>query len=318
MIISFNLFFCKFCFSILLICLSLTVSGQLGNRYCGDEGIWIQTLGSGDLDIENDRGAESYLVWIDTRATLLVNAGAGTSVFFDESNAKFSDLQAIVLSQTSVNRTSDLAALLKGSRRSYREDPLTILGPEGDEHNLSTSDFVNRLLSKEGPYPELAPLLTVRSPNGYQIRTRDVPIGSKRWSGFGTSEIILSAMAMKAGGRPSLAWRISIADRTIVFVMGPNNRKHTMAEFAEEADAIVFSHLLPVGSPSLLAESNFLPSQIAFIASHAQASFILLGGRNWRTLGRETRTLEEIEKDYDGTIIFPDDLECWGIDRSFN
>ena len=289
-------------------------SQTLPKRFCGEEGIWVQVLGSGDLDLQNDRGAESYLVWNDDRAILLVNAGAGTSVLFDQSNANFSDLEAIVFSRTSVEQTSDLAALLVASRRSYREEPLTILGPTGDEENLSTSQYVTRLLSSEGPYPSLAPLLTMRTPNGYTVRTRDVEAkGNRRWAGFGTEEFILSAIPVHHDGKPALAWRIDIGEQAIVFALGFNNQKDLVSEFSKDADALVFTHALPVGTVGTPTKKFLVPKQIGRIAKRADVRFVILGGRGWRTLGRESRSLDEIENEFDGTIIFPDDLECWGL-----
>lgn len=283
-------------------------------RYCGEEGIWVQVLGSGDLDLQNDRGAESYLVWKDNRAILLVNAGAGTSMLFDQSNANFSDLQAIVLTQTAVEQTSDLVALLVASRRSYREEPLTILGPTGNEEKPSTSQFVMRLLSSEGPYPSLASLLTTRSPNGYALRTKDVQAkGIRRWAGFGTEEFILSAIPVHHGGDPALAWRIDLGEHAIVFALGFNNQKDIVTEFSEDADVIVFTHALPVGTVGSPREKFLIPQQMGRIANRADVRFIILGGRGWRTVGRESRSLTEIETEYEGTIIFPDDLECWGL-----
>ena len=296
------------------ICVGSGEAQQPQPKYCGDEGVWVQTLGSGDLDLDNDRGAESYVVWLDQRALLLVNAGSGTAVRFDQSNANFADLQAIVLTQTSVNQTADIPALLAGSRRAYREEPLTILGPTGDETWLATSTFIDRLLSEDGPFPHLAPLLTIRSPNGYQIRTRDVTaIGSRRWSEFGSQDMMLSAIPVKHGDIPTLAWRIDIGPNSIVFALGMNNQKDTLTKFAKEADAIVFSHALPVGTVGTPRDKYLIPREIGRIASSADARFIIMGGRSWRTLGREARTVDEVETHYDGTIIFPEDLECWGL-----
>ncbi len=299
----------------LLLTIAFPNAAQLINQsYCGEEGIWVQILGSGDLDLHNDRGAESYLVWMDQRAILLVNAGSGTAVRFDQSNADFKDLEAIVLTQTSVNQTSDLPALLVGSRRAYREEPLTILGPTGDESHLSTTEFVSRLTSEDGPFPSLAPLMSTRSPNGYQLRTRDVMAkGYRRWAEFGTDEFILSAMPVHHGTTPALAWRIDIGDSALVFALSLSNRKGVLAKFAADADVIVFSHTLPVGTVGPPTEKFLLPGEIGAISAAADARFIVMGGRGWRTLGREPRTRDEVEKEYDGTIIFPDDLECWGL-----
>jgi len=57
-------------------------------NYCGLEGNWIQILGSGGAELDDRRAGVSYIVWIDGKAKLLVDAGPGTAVRFDEAGAK--------------------------------------------------------------------------------------------------------------------------------------------------------------------------------------------------------------------------------------
>ena len=292
----------------------VSANAQEGARFCGDEGIWLQILGSGDLDLDNDRAAASYIVWIDQQAVLLVDAGAGTALRFDQSNANFADLDAIVLSNIDIRQVSDLPAVLVGSFRSYRERHLTIFGPSGDGDYPSVTEFVQRILGEDGPFPALAPLLTVRSPNGYHLRTREVfAKGVRRWAEFGTERLELSAIPVNHGEIPSLAWRVDIGEHAIVFALALNNLKDRITDFSNGADAIVFTHALPVGTQGAPTEKYLLPRQIGRISANAEARFIVLGGRGWRTIGRENRTMEEVNKYFDGTIIFPDDLECWGL-----
>jgi len=40
---------------------------------------------------------------------------------------------------------------------------------------------------------------------------------------------------------------------------------------------------------------------------------IILGHRNVRTRGRESPSRNAIEENYDGTILFANDGECWGL-----
>jgi hypothetical protein len=40
---------------------------------------------------------------------------------------------------------------------------------------------------------------------------------------------------------------------------------------------------------------------------------MILGHRNVRTRGRESLSRNAIEENYDGTILFANDGECWGL-----
>jgi hypothetical protein len=40
---------------------------------------------------------------------------------------------------------------------------------------------------------------------------------------------------------------------------------------------------------------------------------LILGHRMNRTRGRETQTREAIEANYNGPIVFANELECWGL-----
>jgi len=313
---------------------------------CGREGIWIQTLGSGDLDIKDDRAAESYLVWIDNNAVLLVGAGEGSGTRFSETGADLTTLDAILLPRTSVAHVAALPSLIGSSRRAYRERKLTILGPTGNDTVLSTSDLINRMFDPDGPYPELASISDITNPFGFTLRTQDVlAVGTETWKEFGTNQYLVSALPVRHRDAPTLAWRIDFkyettapttteeegenerdwsmsteppkstvySDYANVFASGFSGVSHAFIKFAMDADVIVFSHALPEGATSRARENFLEPKEIGEIAATADVRFIILGGRGWRTFGRELRTKEVVEKSYDGTIILPDDLDCWGL-----
>lgn len=282
--------------------------------FCGEEGVWIQFLGSGSLDLDNDRSAAGYLVWHDNKARVLVDVGPGTALRFDEAGADIADLQAIILTQNGVDHSADLPSLLAGSARTTRDQPLQLLGPAGTEGHVSVRDLVNRLIGASGAYPRLADILTFRSPTGYRLRVREVPsTGRRRWAGFRAENLLLSAVPVSHGEIPALAWRVDIADYALVFANDFSNNKDIVTGFAENADVIVFSHRLPDGSRGDALNFYVTPSKIGNIAKNANPRFIVLGSRGWRTFGRESQTMDTIKERYDGTQIYANDLECWGL-----
>jgi len=56
----------------------------------------FEVLGSGGPEIDG-RASASYIVWIDNKARVLIDAGSGSMLRFEQSGAKIEDLEAIVL-----------------------------------------------------------------------------------------------------------------------------------------------------------------------------------------------------------------------------
>ena len=282
-------------------------------RYCGDQGVWLQILGSGGVELNDRRSPPSYLVWIDDRARLLVNAGPAASLRFDEAGAAFADLDAVVFTHLRPHATADFASLIEGSADAGRERTLPVFGPAAPEGESATA-FVERMIGVGGPYPELAGYLDFRAPAGYRLSVRDVPAaGSRRWAAFGTERISLSAMPVHHGGAPALAWRVQAGDFALVFAGGFSNRKDVVAGFAKDADALIVHHAIQEDARGEALERFAIPSQLGRIAARANARMLVLGHRSNRTLGRESVSRAAIEAHYQGPLVFANELECWGM-----
>ena len=282
--------------------------------YCGEEGVWIQMLGSGGEELDDQRSAASYLVWLDTRALLLVDPGPGSSLRFDEAGADFSDLDAIVFTNLLAPRTADLPGFVAGSHNADRVRPLAVLGPDGNDSYPSTQEFIERLIGPEGAYAHLAGYLTFSSPGGYKINVREVPAtGQRRWAAFGTRDLRLSAVPVHHGDVPSLAWRAEIAGQSVVFTGNFNNRNDIVARFAKDADALVAHLAIPEFARGAVRERFVRPSQIGRIAQRANVRTVFLGHRTTRTLGRETASRAALTEHYTGPLVFANELECWGL-----
>ena len=283
--------------------------------FCGDDGVWLQILGSGGVEIGDDRAVASYLVWLDGRARLLVDAGSGTALRFGEAKADFADLDAIVFTKLRASTTADFASLLEGAEDAGRARLLPVLGPA--DGVVSTTAFAEGLIGEGGLYPYLAAYLDARgasSPGGFVLAVRDVPAaGRRRWAGYGTEHIRLSAVAVHHGGMPALAWRVVAGGKTLVFASGFSNRNDVVAGFAENADALVEDHAVQEDVRGDLRDYYARPSQIGRIASRAEARMVVLGHRAWRTRGRESASRAALEAHYDGHLILAAELECWGL-----
>jgi len=301
-------------FLLILLLLGAPTTFALEPPYCGDEGVWIQILGSGSLEFGNPRAAPSYLVWIDNRARLMIDVGAGAALRFDESGAAFADLDALVLSHLHLEHTGDLANLLAASRGADRKGLFPLFGPASENGTKATRDHIDQLIGSKGIYNELADLLTFKSSAGYKVSVRDVPaVGRRRWSQFSSEHLKLSAVPVHHGGTPSLAWRVDIGDQSVVFAGDLNNQKDTLSAFANNVDALVISHVLPDHARGADRESHLTPSQIGRLADASSVRFLILSSRAKRTFGIESASKAAIQKSYKGSLIFANDLECWGL-----
>ena len=282
--------------------------------YCGDTGVWIQILGAGGHELNDSQAGPSYLVWIDDKARLLIDTGSGAAARYDEAGADFNDLDAIALTHLKAANTTDLPAFVEGSINMGRERPLPLFGPSGSDQFPDTETWVSRLIGPLGAYPYLADFLTYKSRGGYKLSPRNVPAtGRRRWARFGNEHFRLSAMPVQHGSVPAIAWRVEIGDQRIVFAGAFNNAKNVIAEFAENADALVVSHAIPDNARGEAAELFATPTQIGRVANQAGVRMLILGHRTNRTRGVESQSRAAIEAEYSNPLLFANDLECWGL-----
>lgn len=282
--------------------------------YCGEEGVWIQILGAGGPELDDGQGGPSYVVFVDNKALLLVDTAPGASVAFDKAGARFADLEAIVFTHLHADHAGDFPAFVKGSYFAEREALLPVLGPDGADPYPDTETFVERLIGADGAFAYLADFLTFRGSGSYKLSVRNVPASGRRvWSAFRADTIRLSAVPVNHGPVPALAWRVEVADQSIVFTGDFNNQKDLMADFAAGADALVIHHAIPEGTRGAATDLHVTPSQIGDIAERADVRMVILGHRMNRTRGLESISRAAIEESYGGSLIFANDLECWGL-----
>ncbi len=282
--------------------------------YCGDKGIWIQILGGGGPELNDGMASASYLVFVDNKARLLVDPAPGSSASFDKAGGEFADLEAMVFTSLQADHTSDFPAYVAGSYFSNRTRDLPVFGPDGDGIYPDTVSFVDRLIGPRGAFAYLADALTVHSLAGYTVQPRNVSATGREPSGtFAFGPLELTAIPVHEGPIPALAWRVDIGKQSIVFTGDFNNQKNVMPAFAKGADALVIDHSVPNNVRGAAADLHVTPTQIGRIAHQANVRMVILGHRMNRTRGIESLSRQAIEKEYDGSLIFANDLECWGL-----
>jgi ribonuclease BN (tRNA processing enzyme) len=301
----------------------LTVVPFANAENCSSTGVALQVLGSGGPELQTKRASSSYLVWINGKARVLVDAGGGSALRFGESGAQMADLDVVLLTHLHANHTSDLPALIKSSWYEGRKRPLPVYGPGGNRLTSSTVAFVRALFDgTRGAYRDLGEFISPLDKSSYKLEPRDIrepppKIGAPRRKEpmilpvFSNERMRVQAVAVTHGQLPALAYRIETGGKTIVFSGDTDGSGAELLILAASADLFVTHNAVPENVGSAERALHMPPSVIGGIAQAARVKQIVLSHRTLSTLGKEEETLTFIRKTYSGTASFAEDMACF-------
>jgi ribonuclease BN (tRNA processing enzyme) len=286
-------------FVLMLISLS-----QIANaNQCKTDQVKLQVLGSGGPELDDGRNSSGYLIWYKNKARVLVDAGAGSSIMFGQSGAKFADLQGILLTHLHVDHSADLPALIKGSYFTSRSPNLPLYGPAANDLMPSTNDFMQRLMGDKGAFAYLSGYVNKRANADYKIVATDVPLIKGQTSNYElTKDITAKATFVHHGPVAAVAWRVELAGCSIVFSGDMSNQFDVLSAFASEADILVASNAVPDNASGAAVNLHMTPSAIAKIAKQAQVKQLVLSHFMKRTLNIQKETQGIIRAKYRGPI----------------
>ena len=272
----------------------------------------LQILGSGGPIADDDRAGSSYLVWDGAKSRFLVDLGSGASVRFGVAGGRFNDLDFIALSHLHTDHSSDLPALLKSGNFARRKRPLGISGPNGNGPFPPFDRFLQSLIGPDGAYGYLSGYLT-GSDNLPRLDAKTVDAGLEtptlvyanperqtRIRAFGVPHAIV----------PTLAYRITLGDREIVFASDQNGNDEAFIDFARDADVLVMHMVVPENITGAGRKLHAPPSRIGQIAARANAGTLVLSHFMARSLRDIDGNVARVEASYDGNIVLANDLGC--------
>lgn len=300
---------------ILFILSMLTINSSFAANNCDSKRVKLQMLGTGGPELLNDRASTGYLIWLDDKARIIIDAGPGTVQHFKQSSAQFSDLSVFLFTHFHVDHSADLSAYIKGGFFTDRNDDLFLYGPSGDTFILSAEQFVQRLFSaKQGVYPYLSPFIIDDAQSSYKIKTKTIEWTYKDLNirpVHQGNDFTIKTVSVHHGPFPALAYRVEIAGCVISFTGDMSGRLHTMPDLAQNSDLLVAHNAIPedaTGVPQLL---HMKPSYIGKIAGRAKIKKLLLTHMMERSINRQDETIKLIKENYQGPIIFPNDLDVF-------
>jgi len=299
----------------LIVFLFLSFSSSLWASSCPATGNWLQVLGSGGPEVQDKRASSSYLIWVDGKAKILIDAGGGSALRFGESDAKVATLDAVLFSHLHVDHSADFPALIKSSFFENRTTDLPVFGPEGNKLLPATSDFITRLFSENGAWPYLNHFLPGQRHFSYELQANNVDYQSDTIQHVFSNDLFkLSAIRVHHGPLPSLAWRVDITKGgSVTFTGDMSGEFGLLPTLAQDSDILVAHHAIPENAQGVARFLHMPPSIIGSLAKQSKVKKLVLSHRMLRSLDKTTETKIIISKLYSAEIIFSNDLDCFKI-----
>lgn len=290
--------------------IALLLAGVLA---CPAVGLSVAVLGSGG-PIAEGRAGPSYLVQVDGRPRLLIDAGPGAQLRLGEAGVPPETLDAIALSHLHVDHAGDLAAILKSANFADPPARLALFGPDGRGLFPGTRQHVAALIDGQGgAYRYLADWLAGQQPRLAitEVASADVDSGTETLL-IDRPDYTLSAMAVQHGVVPALAYVVRSRGQTAVFA-------GDQSEFSAGFDAalagsrpglLIMHHAIPIG-PGQPRGLHRPPAQIGEAAARLGAGRLVLAHNMKRALDRQAEGLAAIAASYAGPVSIASDGQCF-------
>ena len=214
----------------------------------------LTVLGSGTIVPSQVRHATTLFVE-GGGEDILVDCGPGALQALEDTGRSYRDLHRILLTHFHPDHTLGLGRLfsaVKNDMAVTERHWIVIYGPTGLEKFVSGW---NDLYGSIVPDGDTLNLVTMEP--GYEIDIGDM---------------MITAGPAEHGGRPALAYRIDMAERSIVYT-GDTSRTERLDRFAAGADLLVSECSFPDESP---AEGHMTPAMVGEMASSAGVGEVLL------------------------------------------
>jgi len=255
------------------------------------------------------RGGSSFIVEIDGRPRILVDAGPGAFLRIGELGLDLDYVDIVLLTHLHIDHSGDLAAFFN-ARALTSDGPITyrIFGPDGAGDFPKTSRFVDLLVGDRGAF---AYQKTFGAQESFVVRDLPIDLKSTRTEIIHESDgLVVEEIATHHGDCPAVAYRITYKGVTVVFSGDMDaSALPNLVQLAKNADLLIFNCAVldPPASPPQLYELHTPPKKIGEAAREAGVKHLLLSHLAPDVLGQETAVRRSIHASFSGPVEFASD-----------
>ena len=217
-----------------------------------DTGLALTVLGSGGPFLREDlvprRMSSAYVVWLDGRARLLVDAGGGVfhglAHLADSAGRAFdvNDLDAVVLTHLHADHSGGLPPVVFAMLMAGRERPLQVRGPSEGDQQPGVEEVCELLFGTQGAWRYLH-----RFP-AFELDVREAPSATGDATIHETldlGDLQVHSVGVPHGVVPSIGLRVSAGDASIAFSGDVCGLHGPLIRLARDVDLFVHDMSLP-------------------------------------------------------------------------
>jgi ribonuclease BN (tRNA processing enzyme) len=217
----------------------------------------VTVLGSGGPIATSDRVSAGYILSIDGKPRILIDAGGGTFERIGRNGLDLSSLEQILLTHMHIDHTSCLPAFIMHIYMCDRKRPIAITGPTGRPGNNDAPEnaapqpgaieFVRLLFGPDGAWRYMNTF------EGFGINVRETPSApsdpavhsvpvDKALEDLGVS---IYAVGVPHGMMPALAFRIECGEESVVFSGDCSGSTAPLIALAKNCSMLIHPCALP-------------------------------------------------------------------------
>jgi ribonuclease BN (tRNA processing enzyme) len=255
------------------------------------------------------RAGSSYIVAVEGRPRILVDAGPGAFLRIGELDLNLENVDTVLLTHLHIDHSGDVAAFFN-ARALTNDGPIVyrIFGPDGQGLFPKTSRFVDLLVGDGGAF---AYQKTFGAEESFAVRDLPINLNSARTEIVNESGgLVVEEIATHHGDCPSVAYRISYKGVVVVFSGDMDaTALPNLVQLAKNADLLIFNCAVldPPGSPSQLYELHTPPKKIGEAARESGVKRLLLSHLAPDVESQEDAVRKSIRVSFAGPVEFASD-----------